>query len=60
MPKTDRTSSVYEKIGIGALKYFMLKIDAKKSMFFDPDESIVVDSAPYQFSRICSFRRLND
>ncbi|KQR91973.1 arginine--tRNA ligase [Chryseobacterium sp. Leaf180] len=30
----------YEKVGIGALKYFMLKIDPKKKMMFNPAESI--------------------
>lgn len=27
-------------VGLGALKYFILKIDAKKNMLFNPDESI--------------------
>lgn len=30
----------YENIGIGALKYFMLKVDPKKKMLFNPEESI--------------------
>ncbi|WP_313215046.1 arginine--tRNA ligase [Soonwooa sp.] len=30
----------YEKVGIGALKYFMLKVDPKKKMLFNPEESI--------------------
>lgn len=30
----------YEKVGIGALKYFILKVDPKKKMLFNPDESI--------------------
>ncbi|KQT16449.1 arginine--tRNA ligase [Chryseobacterium sp. Leaf404] len=30
----------YESIGIGALKYFMLKVDPKKKMLFNPEESI--------------------
>ena len=29
-----------EMIGIGALKYFLLKVDPKKRMLFDPSESI--------------------
>ncbi len=29
-----------EMIGIGALKYFLLKVDPKKRMLFDPNESI--------------------
>jgi arginyl-tRNA synthetase len=31
---------LYRMIGLGALKYFMLKIDPKKSMVFDPKESV--------------------
>lgn len=31
---------LYKVIGSGALKYFMLKVDAKKKMLFDPKESI--------------------
>ncbi|WP_312075451.1 arginine--tRNA ligase [Chryseobacterium sp.] len=30
----------YENVGIGALKYFMLKVDPKKKMLFNPEESI--------------------
>ncbi|MGV4415391.1 arginine--tRNA ligase [Chryseobacterium sp. T1] len=30
----------YERVGIGALKYFMLKVDPKKKMLFNPEESI--------------------
>lgn len=30
----------YEIIGMGALKYFMLKVDPKKKMLFNPKESI--------------------
>jgi len=31
---------LYENIGLGALKYFILKVDPKKRMMFDPHESI--------------------
>lgn len=31
---------LYEMIGIGALKYFILKVDPKKNMLFNPAESI--------------------
>ncbi len=31
---------LYETIGLGALKYFMLKVDPKKKMLFNPAESI--------------------
>lgn len=33
-------SSLFEMVGIGALKYFILKVDPKKNMLFDPNESI--------------------
>ncbi len=32
--------SLYEMIGMSALKYFLLKVDPKKNMLFDPKESI--------------------
>jgi arginyl-tRNA synthetase len=31
---------LYDMIGLGALKYFMLKVDPKRSMLFDPVESV--------------------
>ena len=31
---------IYRKIGLGALKYFILKVDPKKNMTFNPSESI--------------------
>lgn len=33
-------NELYKTIGLGALKYFMLKVDPKKKMLFDPKESI--------------------
>lgn len=36
----DELKHLYKTIGSGALKYFMLKVDAKKKMLFDPKESI--------------------
>jgi arginyl-tRNA synthetase len=37
---TQEKEELYKMIGLGALKYFMLKIDPKKSMVFDPKESV--------------------
>ena len=37
---TEEANALYENIGMGALKYFMLKVDPKKRMLFDPQESI--------------------
>jgi len=33
-------TELYKTIGLGALKYFILKVDPKKKMLFDPKESI--------------------
>ncbi len=37
---TEEANKLFETIGIGALKYFILKVDPKKNMLFDPVESI--------------------
>ncbi|MFY0688517.1 MAG: arginine--tRNA ligase [Cyclobacteriaceae bacterium] len=36
----DEASSLYKTLGLGALKYFLLKVDPKKRMLFNPQESI--------------------
>lgn len=36
----EESNKLYDMIGIGALKYFILKVDPKKTMLFDPKESI--------------------
>jgi len=36
----DETDSLNHMIGLGALKYFILKVDPKKNMLFNPSESI--------------------
>ncbi len=36
----DEAKELFEMIGLGALKYFLLKVDPKKRMMFDPSESI--------------------
>ncbi len=36
----DEKAKLYETIGLGALKYFILKVDPKKKMLFNPKESI--------------------
>ena len=33
-------SQLYQTLGLGALKYFLLKVDPKKRMLFNPQESI--------------------
>ncbi|MEG3047537.1 MAG: DALR anticodon-binding domain-containing protein, partial [Mucinivorans sp.] len=49
-------------IGLGALKYFILKVDPRKTMLFNPAESIDFNgnTAPfiqYTYARICSLER---
>lgn len=39
MPQ-DEKERLYRMIGLGALKYFILKVDPKKKMLFNPKESI--------------------
>ncbi len=36
----EEAASICEMVGLGALKYFILKVDPKKTMLFDPRESI--------------------
>ncbi|MFT7351730.1 MAG: arginyl-tRNA synthetase [Flavobacterium sp.] len=55
-------SELYKKIGLGALKYFMLKVDPKKSMLFNPEESVdfAGNTGPfiqYTYARIQSILR---
>ncbi len=49
-------------VGMGALKYFILKVDPKKTMLFDPRESIDFNGntgpfIQYTHARICSIMR---
>lgn len=37
---TDEKDELYQIIGLGALKYYILKVDPKKRILFDPKESI--------------------
>lgn len=53
---------LFETIGIGALRYFILKVDPKKRMIFNPQESVDMHghTAPfiqYTHARICSILR---
>ena len=58
----DESNRLYDMIGIGALKYFILKVDPKKTMLFDPQESIdfngnTASFIQYTHARICSVIR---
>lgn len=37
---TEEADMIAQTVGLGALKYFILKVDPKKNMTFDPKESI--------------------
>ncbi|MEY3343290.1 MAG: hypothetical protein RL090_974 [Bacteroidota bacterium] len=39
-PYSKESKELYEQIGLGALKYFLLKVDPEKRMLFNPNESI--------------------
>ncbi len=54
--------SLYKTIGLGALKYFILKVDPKKRILFDPKESIDFNGntgpfIQYTYARIQSILR---
>ncbi|MBE0651913.1 MAG: arginine--tRNA ligase [Bacteroidales bacterium] len=36
----EESTQLYDMVGLGALKYFILKVDPKKTMMFNPEESI--------------------
>jgi arginyl-tRNA synthetase len=38
--ESDEANELYRVVGLGALKYFILKVDPKKNMMFNPKESI--------------------
>lgn len=57
-----QASELYETLGMGALKYFLLKVDPKKRMLFNPQESIEFqgNTGPfiqYSHARIASILR---
>ena len=54
--------ALYHTIGLGALKYFIIKVDPKKTMLFNPKESIDFNGntgpfIQYTHARICSILR---
>ena len=58
----DDKAELYDVIGLGALKYFMLKVDPKKRMLFNPEESVDFNGntgpfVQYTHARICSVLR---
>ena len=58
----EDADKLYHTIGLGALKYFILKVDPKKTMLFNPEESIDFNGntgpfVQYTHARICSVLR---
>lgn len=61
----EEKKSLYKVIGLGALKYYILKVDPKKRILFDPKESIDFqgNTGPfiqYTYARIQSILRKAD
>ena len=55
-------NSLFQKIGLGALKYFILKVDPKKRILFDPEASVDFNGntgpfIQYTYARIQSLIR---
>jgi len=62
---TEEKESLYKTIGLGALKYYILKVDPKKRIMFDPEESVdfAGNTGPfiqYTYARIQSILRKAD
>lgn len=58
----EEKATLYKTIGLGALKYYMLKVDPKKQMMFNPEESVdfAGNTGPfiqYTYARIQSILR---
>jgi arginyl-tRNA synthetase len=61
--EAEYLDQLYQTLGLGALKYFILKVDPKKKMLFNPAESIDMhgNTGPfiqYTYARIRSILRL--
>ena len=61
----EEKQSLYKMIGLGALKYYILKVDPKKRILFDPEESVDFqgNTGPfiqYTYARIQSILRKAD
>ncbi len=62
---TDEKEKLFEIIGLGALKYYILKVDPKKQILFNPEESVdfAGNTGPfiqYTYARIQSIIRKAD
>src|SRR5690554_3263527 len=62
---TEEKDNLYHTIGLGALKYYILKVDPKKRILFDPKESVDFNGntgpfIQYTYARIQSILRKAD
>jgi arginyl-tRNA synthetase len=58
----DELAQLYHMLGLGALKYYLLKVDPKKRMLFNPEESVSLEGhtgpfIQYSHARIAAIRR---
>ena len=58
----DEANALYKTIGLGALKYFVLRVNPYKKIIFNPEESIDFHGhtgpyIQYTYARICSILR---
>lgn len=58
----EEVARISEMVGLGALKYFLLKVDPRKNITFNPKESIDFNGntgpfIQYTYARICSVLR---
>jgi len=58
----EEANQLYKTLGLGALKYFLMKVDPKKRMLFNPEESIQFNGntgpfIQYTYARISSIIR---
>ncbi|MCR5889125.1 arginine--tRNA ligase [Hymenobacter sp. J193] len=58
----QEADQLYHMLGLGALKYYLLKVDPKKRMLFNPEESVSLEGhtgpfIQYSHARISAIRR---
>lgn len=61
----EELEHLYNMVGLGALKFYLLRVEPRKKMIFDPKESIDLHGftatfIQYAYVRICSILRKNE
>lgn len=61
----EELDHLYNMVGLGALKFYLLRVEPRKKMIFDPKESIDLHGftatfIQYAYVRICSILRKNE